>query len=94
MHNKSFPSQPHRGTTATESRAFPVGSNAGNIVAHRRRNGRTELTDEQKQEVKDGEQRPEGLNISSAAFELFDEHKSGKIDYHELKVGYIYDSVS
>lgn len=35
--------------------------------------GRPELTDEQKQEIKE-------------AFDLFDTDKSGSIDYHELKV--------
>ncbi|KAG9396213.1 Calmodulin-like protein [Carpediemonas membranifera] len=39
----------------------------------RKRASRPELTDEQKQEVKE-------------AFDLFDTDKSGSIDYHELKV--------
>ena len=38
-----------------------------------KRRGRAELTDEQKQEIKE-------------AFELFDTDKTGTIDYHELKV--------
>ena len=38
-----------------------------------RRRARTELSDEQKQEIKE-------------AFELFDTDKTGTIDYHELKV--------
>lgn len=38
-----------------------------------KRRGRPELTDEQKQEIKE-------------AFELFDTDKTGTIDYHELKV--------
>merc|ERR1719376_529190 len=42
-------------------------------IRARRKNKRPELTDEQKQEVKD-------------AFDLFDSEKTGKIDYHELKV--------
>lgn len=37
------------------------------------KNGRPELTDEQRQEIKE-------------AFDLFDTDKSGSIDYHELKV--------
>jgi hypothetical protein len=36
---------------------------------------RTELTDDQKQEIKE-------------AFDLFDANKTGTIDYYELKVGY------
>ncbi|TFK18697.1 centrin 3 [Coprinopsis marcescibilis] len=39
----------------------------------KRRTHKTELTDEQKQEIKE-------------AFELFDTDKDGAIDYHELKV--------
>lgn len=39
----------------------------------RRTHSRPELTDEQKQEIKE-------------AFELFDTDKDGRIDYHELKV--------
>lgn len=39
----------------------------------RRTHSRPELTDEQKQEIKE-------------AFELFDQDKDGRIDYHELKV--------
>ncbi|KAE9394735.1 Ca2+-binding EF-hand superfamily protein [Gymnopus androsaceus JB14] len=39
----------------------------------RRTHARPELTDEQKQEIKE-------------AFELFDQDKDGRIDYHELKV--------
>lgn len=48
----------------------------GSSAAHkskRRTHSRPELTDEQKQEIKE-------------AFELFDTDKDGKIDYHELKV--------
>uniref|UniRef100_A0A8C9GKL2 EF-hand domain-containing protein n=1 Tax=Piliocolobus tephrosceles TaxID=591936 RepID=A0A8C9GKL2_9PRIM len=44
---------------------LPINSN--------RRRGRNELTDEQKNEIKE-------------AFDLFDTEKTGKIDYHELKV--------
>ena len=39
----------------------------------KRRPGRMELSDEQRQEIKE-------------AFELFDTDKTGTIDYHELKV--------
>ena len=39
----------------------------------RRTHSRPELTDEQKQEIKE-------------AFELFDTDKDGSVDYHELKV--------
>eukprot|EP01057_Protomagalhaensia_wolfi_P005194 Protomagalhaensia_wolfi_Nauph_80__5193@NODE_556_length_2294_cov_215_958758_g401_i1_p3_GENE_NODE_556_length_2294_cov_215_958758_g401_i1NODE_556_length_2294_cov_215_958758_g401_i1_p3_ORF_typecomplete_len187_score41_16EFhand_7/PF13499_6/2_1e15EFhand_7/PF13499_6/3_6e14EFhand_8/PF13833_6/0_001EFhand_8/PF13833_6/8_1e09EFhand_8/PF13833_6/0_06EFhand_8/PF13833_6/2_5e11EFhand_11/PF08976_11/4_6e13EFhand_11/PF08976_11/1_4e08EFhand_6/PF13405_6/1_3e09EFhand_6/PF13405_6/1_2EFhand_6/PF13405_6/0_00045EFhand_6/PF len=55
-----------------EGRNF--GGAPGGAVVSRRRgsNVRTSLTDEQKQEIKE-------------AFDLFDEHKTGKIDYHELK---------
>ena len=41
--------------------------------AKRRTHSRPELTDEQKQEIKE-------------AFELFDTDKDGCVDYHELKV--------
>lgn len=41
--------------------------------AGRRKGARPELTDDQKQEIKE-------------AFELFDTEKTGKLDYHELKV--------
>ena len=41
--------------------------------AKRRTHARPELTDEQKQEIKE-------------AFELFDTDKDGSVDYHELKV--------
>lgn len=41
--------------------------------AKRRTHARPELTDEQKQEIKE-------------AFELFDTDKDGSLDYHELKV--------
>lgn len=41
--------------------------------AKRRTHTRPELTDEQKQEIKE-------------AFELFDTDKDGSLDYHELKV--------
>lgn len=41
--------------------------------AKRRTHARPELTDEQKQEIKE-------------AFELFDTDKDGCVDYHELKV--------
>jgi len=44
--------------------------NPANVGKSRRR---PELTDEQKQEIKE-------------AFDLFDTDKTGKIDYHELKV--------
>ncbi|KAH8583623.1 centrin [Cryptosporidium sp. chipmunk genotype I] len=42
-------------------------------AASRRRRLRNEISDEQKQEIKE-------------AFELFDTEKTGRIDYHELKV--------
>lgn len=48
----------------------------GSSAAHkskRRAHSRPELTDEQKQEIKE-------------AFELFDTDKDGSVDYHELKV--------
>lgn len=41
----------------------------------KRRRGRRELSEEQKQEIRE-------------AFELFDTDKDGSIDYHELKVKY------
>ena len=41
-------------------------------VSPKKRAPRKELSDEQKQEVKE-------------AFDLFDSEKSGRIDYHELK---------
>ena len=41
--------------------------------SRQRRHARPELTDEQKQEIKE-------------AFELFDTDKDGCVDYHELKV--------
>jgi centrin-3 len=44
-----------------------------NQKAKRRAHSRPELTDEQKQEIKE-------------AFELFDTDKDGCVDYHELKV--------
>ena len=43
------------------------------IPAAKKRRQRTELTEEQKQEIKE-------------AFDLFDTDKTGTIDYHELKV--------
>ncbi|KAF7456618.1 putative centrin-3 [Cryptosporidium felis] len=49
-----------------------VGSGSSG-VASRRRRLRNEISDEQKQEIKE-------------AFELFDTEKTGRIDYHELKV--------
>merc|ERR1719229_1414999 len=45
----------------------------GPRVRNRRKAKRPELTEEQKQEIKE-------------AFELFDTDRSGSIDYHELKV--------
>ncbi|KNG78215.1 centrin [Plasmodium falciparum IGH-CR14] len=42
-------------------------------ISSNRRRGRNEITDEQKNEIKE-------------AFDLFDTEKTGKIDYHELKV--------
>lgn len=53
------------------------GSNTQSMVVSNaqrlRRRGRNELSEDQKQEIKE-------------AFELFDTEKTGKIDYHELKV--------
>lgn len=46
---------------------------ANKSVNSSRRRGRNEITDEQKNEIKE-------------AFDLFDTEKTGKIDYHELKV--------
>lgn len=43
------------------------------LGARARRRPRVELTEEQKQEIRE-------------AFDLFDTDKSGSIDYHELKV--------
>eukprot|EP01050_Picozoa_sp_SAG11_P007855 SAG11_NODE_666_length_7841_cov_24.388272_9_plen_153_part_00 len=43
------------------------------LSSHARRRARVELTEEQKQEIRE-------------AFDLFDTDKSGSIDYHELKV--------
>ena len=48
-------------------------SSAAAQKAKRRTHSRPELSDEQKQEIKE-------------AFELFDTDKDGSIDYHELKV--------
>lgn len=48
-------------------------SSAAQKATARRSRGRPELTDEQKQEIKE-------------AFELFDTDKDGCVDYHELKV--------
>lgn len=48
-------------------------SSAAAQKAKRRAHSRPELTDEQKQEIKE-------------AFELFDTDKDGAVDYHELKV--------
>eukprot|EP00918_Siedleckia_nematoides_P055068 GHVU01120130.1.p1 GENE.GHVU01120130.1~~GHVU01120130.1.p1 ORF type:complete len:174 (+),score=37.80 GHVU01120130.1:77-598(+) len=45
----------------------------GAVGPRGRRRGRTELPEEQKQEIKE-------------AFDLFDADKTGRIDYHELKV--------
>jgi len=50
-----------------------LGSNKGNQGSMPVKRRRQELTDEQKQEIKE-------------AFELFDTDKTGTIDYHELKV--------
>ncbi|KAL7066340.1 putative centrin protein [Cryptosporidium serpentis] len=49
-----------------------VGNSSSNVISRRRR-VRNEISEEQKQEIKE-------------AFELFDTEKTGKIDYHELKV--------
>lgn len=48
-------------------------SSAAQKAKQRRTHARPELTDEQKQEIKE-------------AFELFDTDKDGCVDYHELKV--------
>lgn len=48
-------------------------SSALQKAKQRRAHARPELTEEQKQEIKE-------------AFELFDTDKDGQIDYHELKV--------
>lgn len=55
---------------------FGATSRVGNVVpvgAHRRRPMRTELTDEQKAEIRE-------------AFEIFDMDKDGALDFHEFKV--------
>ena len=49
------------------------GSSAAQKAKQRRTHARPELSDEQKQEIKE-------------AFELFDTDKDGCVDYHELKV--------
>lgn len=59
---------PHLTTTSTAM----YGSSAAQ-KAKRRTHARPELTDEQKQEIKE-------------AFELFDTDKDGCVDYHELRV--------
>ena len=58
--------------TASGSSSTMYGSSAAQ-KAKRRTHSRPELTDEQKQEIKE-------------AFELFDTDKDGCVDYHELKV--------
>jgi hypothetical protein len=75
--NASFP------RFTTSSRVSPIGhppslpremySNSAAQKAKRRTHARPELSDEQKQEIKE-------------AFELFDTDKDGAVDYHELKV--------
>ena len=52
-----------------------AGGSKGNSthLANPKRRARQELSDEQRQEIKE-------------AFELFDTDKTGTIDYHELKV--------
>ncbi|PFH33309.1 putative centrin [Besnoitia besnoiti] len=55
------------------SMAFHRGGASATGAAGRRRAGRQELREEQKMEVKE-------------AFDLFDTDKTGRIDYHELKV--------
>ena len=56
---------------------YGVGSNqtrtGTNVTGGPRRRQRQELSEEQKQEIKE-------------AFDLFDTDKTGTIDYHELKV--------
>ncbi len=49
------------------------GTSAAAQKAKRRTHSRPEISDEQKQEIKE-------------AFELFDTDKDGAVDYHELKV--------
>jgi centrin-3 len=49
------------------------GASAAQKASKRRAHSRPELSDEQKQEIKE-------------AFELFDTDKDGCVDYHELKV--------
>lgn len=55
---------------------FGATSRVGNVVpvgGHRRRPMRTELSDEQKAEIRE-------------AFEIFDMDKDGALDFHEFKV--------
>ena len=59
-------------TTTIPSSTIMYGSSAAQRVKRRSHN-RPELSDEQKQEIKE-------------AFELFDTDKDGCVDYHELKV--------
>ena len=65
-----------RWVTRQSHTAFPFGFqmySSSAQKAKRRTHSRPELTDEQKQEIKE-------------AFELFDTDKDGAVDYHELKV--------
>jgi hypothetical protein len=63
-----------RDQTCTNNALFSSMYGASAISkAKRRTHARPELTDEQKQEIKE-------------AFELFDTDKDGCVDYHELKV--------
>lgn len=57
----------------TKSSRTRTGGGGGISAPHGRSNAHAELTDEQRQEIKE-------------AFELFDTDKDGAIDYHELKV--------
>jgi centrin-3 len=57
----------------TTSRLIMYSSSAAQKANKRRAHARPELSDEQKQEIKE-------------AFELFDTDKDGCVDYHELKV--------
>lgn len=50
-----------------------VNNNVVPVGGHRRRAMRTELTDEQKAEIRE-------------AFEIFDMDKDGALDFHEFKV--------
>lgn len=62
------------GGRSIDARIASLSGPGGSVYNNKRKGGnvRGEITEEQKQELKE-------------AFELFDEHKTGRIDYHELK---------